>query len=55
MDDEIKNPRVDFVFKTILDKQIKVDIRKGQVRRVSEAMLEVNYVITVDLSPSAAM
>jgi hypothetical protein len=47
---DIKKHSVDFVVETMLNKEIKVDIRKGQVRRVSEAMLEVNYVITVDLS-----
>ncbi|KAG1873063.1 hypothetical protein DFJ58DRAFT_409764 [Suillus subalutaceus] len=45
----IKNSRVDFVFETMPDKQIEVDIRKGQVR-VSEATLEVDYVITVAVS-----
>ncbi|KAG1767799.1 heterokaryon incompatibility protein-domain-containing protein [Suillus occidentalis] len=43
---DIKNRRVDFVVETMSDKQIEVDIRKGQVR-VSEAALEVDYIITV--------
>lgn len=46
---DIKNRRVDFVIETMSDKQIEVDIRKGQVR-ISEAALEVDYVVTVAVS-----
>lgn len=48
---DIKNSRVDFVAERMSDKQIEVDIRKGQVRvSESEATLEVNYVISVTMS-----
>ncbi|KAG2347123.1 HET-domain-containing protein [Suillus weaverae] len=46
---DIKNRRVDLVIETMSDKQIEVDIRKGQVR-ISEAALEVDYVVTVAVS-----
>ncbi|KAG1819256.1 uncharacterized protein BJ212DRAFT_1479372 [Suillus subaureus] len=46
---DIKNSRADFLIETMPDKQIEVDIRKGHVR-VSEATLEVDYIITVAVS-----
>jgi len=43
---DLKNRRVDLLFERVSDRQIEVDIRKGEVR-VSETTLEVEYVITV--------
>lgn len=48
---DIKSRRVDFVTERMSDKQIEVDIRKGQVHvSESDATLEVDYVISVTMS-----